>query len=245
MVVFVDVNTRQILIYDENGVRKVPFHDAHILINIIGNKKINYVTDVMETTATEVVDLVRGISGQKPITTAQRTMPPDLEETVKEASYLHSTSNGTLLIPDMDDKPAAGQKGHVRKALIRFEGRGDCKLFDEDMKEKIKKSPLLRNLIKKGTIEMIGEQKKNELRSVTKAEMATKVAQQSARDAALDAIIMDSKVGDWDGQIAGGDTAIEIDVGRRGIGGGGSGAGSPSHGASSMSELQSMIDGTM
>jgi hypothetical protein len=245
MVVFVDVNTRQILIYDENGVRKIPFHDAHILTDIVGNKKINYVTNVMETQASDVVDLVRGISGQRPLANNQKVVAPDLAENVKEASYLHSKSNGTLLIPDMDDKPAPGEKGHVRQALIRFNGTGDCKLFDDDMKEKIKKSPLLRSLIKKGTIEMVGEQRKNELLALSREQMKKTLSQQSARDAALSGIIMDGRVEDWDGGIAEGDTAIEIDVGRRGIGGGGTGAGSPSHGASSMAELESMINGTM
>lgn len=245
MVVFVDVNTRQILIYDENGVRKIPFHDAHILTDVVGNQKINYVTNVMETTAPEVVDLVRGISGQKPLDNSiQRQISPDLVENIKEASYLHSTSNGTLLIPDMDDKPVEGQKGHVRKALVRFEGMGDCKLFDDDMKEKIKKSSLFRSLIKKGTIEIIGEQKKNEFLKLLRAEMSKRLDQQSARDAALDSIIMDGRVDQWDGNIGGDDVAVPIDVGRRGVGGG-SVTGSASHGATSMSDLMGMIDGTM
>ena len=182
MVVFVDVNTRQILIYDESGVRKIPFHDAHILTDIVGNQKINYVTNIMETNAAEVVDLVRGVSGQKPLTTTQRIIPPDLAEDAQEATYLHSTSNGTLIIPDMDHQPAAGEKGFIRRALVRFEGIGDCRAFDDDMKEKIKTSSLLRSLIKKGTIEIVGEQKKNELIKILKAEMGRKLAQSSARD---------------------------------------------------------------
>ena len=244
MIVFIDVNLREIHIYSDTGIRKVPFHDAHILTSIIGNQKINYVTNVIETTADDVVNLVRGISGQQPIARTQRMITPDLE-VIKEATYLHSISKGTLLIPDMDDKPAPGEKGHVRKALMRFEGPGDCKLFDDDMKEKIKKSPMFRSLITKGKIEIVGEQKRKELLVLWKAVMNQKVAQQSARDAALDNIIMDGRVGDWNGNIAGDSSVIEIDVGRRGVGGGGAGAGSASHGATSMSELQAMIDGTM
>lgn len=239
MVIFVDVNTREIHVYSNTGIRKIPFHDAHILNEIVGNQKVKYVTNVIETDASEVINLVRGVSGQKPIARTQRTVTPDLE-VIKEATYLRSTAKGTLLIPDMDDKPAAGEKGHIRKALIRFEGHWDCKPFDDDMKEKIKKSSILRNLIKKGAIEIVGEKKKNELLVVSKAVIARKLAHDSARDAALDDIIMDGKVDDWDGNIAGGDIAIEIDVGRRGIGGGGD-----SHGAQSMSELQALIDGTM
>lgn len=241
MVIFVDVNLREIHIYSDTGIRKIPFHDAHTLTTIIGNQKINYITNIIETTAGEIVNLVRGISGQKPIARTQRNIVPDLE-IAKEATYLHSTSKGTLLIPDMDDKPAPGQKGYIRKSLIRFEGSGDCKLFDDDMKEKIKKSPMLRTLIKKGTIEIIGEQQKTEFLKQWRGELKKRAVQQSARDAALDAIIMDERVGDgnWNGEIAGDSTIIEIDVGRRGIGGGGE-----SHGATSMSELQAMIDGTM
>ena len=74
MVVFVDVNLREIHIYSENGIRKIPFHDAHILSEIVGNQQINYVTNVMETSADEVINLVRGISGQKPIAKTQRTI---------------------------------------------------------------------------------------------------------------------------------------------------------------------------
>lgn len=239
MVVFVDVNTREIHIYGDNGIQKIPFHDAHILIDIIGNQKIRYVTNVMETSAEEVVNLVRGISGQRQIASTQRVITPDLEETVQECSYLHSVSKGLLIIPDMNDSPAPGEKGHIRKALVRFEGNGDCKLFDDNMKENIKKSQLLRNLIKKGTIEIIGEKQKNKLLTIRQQDKQRILNQQSARDGALDDIIMDGPVGAWNGEIAGGDIAIEIDVGRRGIGGG-----EDSHGASTMSELQSMIDGT-
>jgi len=231
MVVFVDVNTRQILFYEESGVRKIPFHDAHILTDIVGNKKVNYVTNVIETTAVEIVDLVRGISGQKPLTATQRVIEPDLTEAAQEASYLHSTSKGTLLVSDIG---------------IRFDGYADCKIFNDDMKENVKNSSILRSLIKKGTVEIIGEQKKNELLQLWRQDMQKVVDQQSARDEALDDIIMDGPVGGWNGQIAGGDeVAIEIDVGRRGVSMRDSGAGSASHGASSMSELQSMIDGTM
>lgn len=240
MVVFVDVNIRQVLIYSETGIRKVPFHDAHILTDIIGNQKVRYVTDVLETNASEVVNLVRSISGQKPVTPpSQRAVAPDLADVVQEATYLHSTAKGTLLIPDMDDRPAEGEKGHVRQALVRFEGHGDCKLFDRDMKAKIQKSALFRGLIKKGTIEIIGEQKKNEMLGVKRAELARTASIHSARDAALNNIIMDGRVDDWDGRVGGEDIAIPLDVGRRGIGGG-----EDSHGASSMSELSAMIDGT-
>jgi len=224
MVVFVDVNKREVQIYDENGIQKIPFHDVHILRDIIGNKKINYVTNVLETTTEEVVKLVQGISGQTVTSKTQRVISPDLE-TVREATYLHSSSKGTLLVSDIN---------------IKFDGFADCKAFDDNMKENIKKSPILRSLIKKGTVKIIGESQKNELISQWKKEMQKKIDQQSARDEALDNILMDGKVSDWDGRIQGGDIAIEIDVGRRGIGGS-----EDSHGASTMSELQAMIDGAM
>jgi len=238
MVVFIDVDTREIHIYNENGIKKIPFHDAHILIDLIGNQKIRYITNVIETNAEEVVNLVKGVSGQKPISKNQSVITPDLE-IIKEAKYLHSTAKGTLIIPDMDHNASAGEKGFIRRALVRFEGVGDCKALDDDMKEKIKNSPLLRNLIKKGTVEIVGEEKKNQLLVMLKSDMTKKLVQQSKRDAALDSILMDGKVENWDGRISGGDIAIEIDVGRRGVGGGGD-----SHGAATMSELQSMIDGT-
>ena len=91
---------------------------------------------------------------------------------------------------------------------------------------------------------MVGEQKKNELLSQWRKEQQKIVDAQSARDEALDGIIMNGSISDWNGQIAGDDIAIEIDVGRRGVGGD-IGPGSASHGAQSMSELQAMIDGTM
>ena len=225
MVVFVDVNSREIHVYSEDGIKKIPFHDAHILNTIVENKKITYVTNVLETTADEVVNLVRGLSGQQPITQNQRTITPDIED-IKEATYLHSTSKGTLLVSDID---------------MRFDGFADCKIFDDNMKENIKQSPMLRSLIKKGIIEIIGEQKKNDVLAENRVDLEKKAAQQSARDEALDDIIMNEKVGDWDGQIAGDSIAIEIDASRRSFGGGSE----ESHGAATMSELQSMIDGTM
>jgi len=240
MVVFVDVNLREIHIYSDNGIKKIPFHDARLLPTVIGEGKVNYVANIIETNAEEVINLVKGLSGQQPVDQNQRVIDPDLE-VIKEDFYLHSISNGTLLIPDLDDKPAPGEKGHIQKALIRFEGIGDCKMFDDNLKEIIKKSPLFRSLIKQGKIEMVGEQRKNELMAVMKSQMAKKLAQSSARDASLDDIIMDGKVGDWNGEITVGDNAIEIDVGSPGFG---SRGGGDSHGASSMSDLMGMIDGT-
>jgi hypothetical protein len=225
MIIFVDVNLREIHVYAEDGLKKIAFHNAHTLESVIGNKKVRYITNIVETTPNEIANLVRGISGQQPLTTqTQRTIGPDLDVIIK-TEYLHSISKGTLLVSDLG---------------IRFDGSADCKPFNEKMKEQIKQSPIMRNLIKKGTLEIVGEQRKNELLIDNRKDQTKQLQRQSARDASLDAIIMKEKVGDWDGNIGMSDSAIEININPSRIGGGSA----ESHGAATMSDLQDMIDGT-
>lgn len=228
MIAFIDVNKRIVKIYDDNGIKNIPFHDIRTLQKIAQNKKIQYITNVIETEASEIVNLVLNLSGEE----GQNITPPDIDIHVPEKNYLHSKSKGTLLINDIG---------------IKFEGLSDCKLFDDSMKDNIKKSPIMHSLIKKGTIEIIDEKRKNELITEWKNEMKKAQEKYSARDEALNNILMDEKVEDWNGQIIAPDDAeeaIQIDIGRRGVGRD-AGPGSASHGAQTMSELQSMIEGTM
>ncbi|MCK5763847.1 MAG: hypothetical protein KAH05_06990 [Clostridiales bacterium] len=233
MIVFIDVELKETKIYGENGLQKIPFNDIDILSDILGHQKVKYVTNIIEAEPDKIINLIKNISTESQIVNTKQ------KDISNKNSYLHSTSKGLLIIPDMDDIPSPGEKGHIRKALVRFEGLGDCKLFDKEMKENIKKSPMLRKLIKTGSIEIIGEQKRNTFLKILQQDKQHLLKTQSARDKSLDNIIMNDKVSDWNGDIINKDKEdiVEIDVGRRSF------KKDESSGAATMSELQSMIDG--
>lgn len=213
MIVLIDTKTQNILLYKETGLVKVPFSEAVDIFEFIGNKKVTYVTNAMNVSANDIIELINSL-GIKTMSSAE----------MSSNKYLRGIYDGTI---------------YLREGL-KFEGKCDCKIIDKRMKGLLQTDDLLKKLISTGKIEIIGEVAKRRLDKENKKLTAKKVVDQQAVDARLDSIIMDGRVDDWDGTINVNDhsDAVEIDVGgesKTDIGGGAS--------VETMSELIEQMDG--
>ena len=215
MIVLIDVKTQNILLYREEGLIKIPFNEAGSIVEYIGEDKIPYVTNAMNVSSNDIINLINsmGIKSQVQVETSTN-------------KYLCGTIEGMIYINEN----------------LKFEGKYDCKLIDANMKKVIKESNLLQTLIKNRKIEIIGELKRSKLRKELKKSQENLLKNQSKRDESLDTIIMNTKVGDWDGIVSeednSNDNTIVIDLekgGRTQVGGGIS--------VNTMSELMSQIEG--
>ena len=215
MIVLIDVKNQDILLYKEEGLIRIPFNEAGSIMEHTGEDKIPYVTNAINVSSDDIINLINsmGIKSQVQVETSTN-------------KYLCGTMEGMIYINEN----------------LKFEGKYDCKLIDANMKKVIKESNLLQTLIKNRKIEIIGELKRSKLRKELKKSQENLLKNQSKRDESLDTIIMNTKVGDWDGIVSeednSNDNTIVIDLekgGRTQVGGGIS--------VNTMSELMSQIEG--
>lgn len=187
MIVMIDTKTQNILLYKENGLVKIPFTEAADIFEIIGNKKVMYVTNVMNAGANDIIGLIQSM-GIKTISAAE----------MSDNKYIHGIDEGTI---------------YLREGL-KFEGKYDCKLIDRDMKNILLGDHLMKKLISTGKLEIIGEVARRKLSKRYKKFLEGKVESQKKSDEKLSSIIMDTRVDDWDGTINVNDHvgAIEIDI---------------------------------
>ncbi len=198
MIVLIDVKTQNILLYREEGLIRIPFNEAGSIIEYIGESKVPYVTNAMNVSSNDIINLINsmGIKSQVQVETSTN-------------KYLCGTVEGMIYINEN----------------LKFEGRYDCKLIDENMKKNIKESSLLQTLIKNKKIEIIGELRRKSLL----------LKKESKKEAELNNIIVDRDSLDDNNSN---DNAIVIDLekgGRTQVGGGAS--------VNTMSELMDQIEG--
>ena len=166
MLVLIDLNKENIILYGEKGITSIPFYEAEALSSYSKNEKIFYITQALETNAQEVIKLVNQVKGQK--------SNSDVPETNINL-YLHSVSPGTVYINEN----------------FNFKGKYDCKLIDDEIKEIMETSPLLKSLIKDNKIKIIGEKSKQTLLQELKEEQNKIKELKEKEDAKLDALLLD------------------------------------------------------
>jgi hypothetical protein len=122
------------------------------------------------------------------------------EETIQDSdtTYLHGIGDGTIYIDD----------------TLKFEGKFDCKIIDQQMTQIVKANPILQDLIKNRKIEIIGEKTKRKLMQEFRKFNVQQLGKQKLIDKQLDNIILKTKVADWDGNVEDRthEDAISIDV---------------------------------
>jgi hypothetical protein len=149
MIVLIDVENKIINLYNECGLKKIPFKDSYILQQY--SEPIYYITNAIETTSDQIIDFISDIQEENHIQDDTIRFSNELiekNELIEENYYLHNVSEKTSCIPDLN---------------IYFKGKYDCKLLDDKFKYVVQKSKVLQNLIKIGELEIIGENKKREL----------------------------------------------------------------------------------
>lgn len=169
MILFLDAQNSIIELYNEEGVVRIPFQDAGQLYNYIEeNQNILYITNAVQTTPIEVVNMIKSMG---------IVVQDDLfvDTGVK---YLRSPFQGTIYINE----------------FLKFEGEFDIKLIDEAMAQTIKTNQLLQQLIKNKKIEVIGERRRGKLMMKYKSSQEQKLSKQAEIDAGLDSIIVKTSV---------------------------------------------------
>lgn len=217
MIVLLDIERQMLILYGAKGMAEVPFSQAASMYDYLEGDTVLYVTNAMEINPSEIMNLIKG-------------MGVNIQDDVVETGikYLHAPGEGSIYINEN----------------LQFKGRFDCKMIDQRMTELIEKSPLLQNLISKKKIEIIGERKRASLNRKYKQVQQHQLQVQQNADAALDSMIIQGSVADFDGTlptVAGHESAIVIDIDRGGRVGTGSGGLGPTF--NTMSELMDNIDG--
>jgi len=215
MILFLNVNSNMIELYNEEGVVKIPFIDAVQLYNYVEeNNDILYVTNAVQTGPTEVVNMIKSMG----IAVKEQDIPIDTG-----MKYLYSPEKGTIYINE----------------FLKFEGEFDIKLIDQEMTQTIQSNRLLQQLIKNKKIQVIGEIKRRKVMMNYKSHQESLLDKQKKIDEGLDSIIVSTSV---ENALENGivdtnhESAVEINILS-------SGASVDSGGMKTMSELMNNIEG--
>jgi hypothetical protein len=218
MIVLLDTEKQTLTLYGKKGMVEIPFTQAASMYDYLQSDNVLYITNAMEVNASEILKVIKsmGVVIQDDI----------VQET--GVKYLHAPGEASVYIEEH----------------LQFKGKYDCKMIDANLTQLIEGSPLLQNLIRNKKIEIIGERKRASLARQYKQVQNHQVQQQQNADAALDNMIIQGSVADFDGNlpsVAGHESAIVVDIDRGGRIGTGAGGVGPSF--NTMSELMDNIDG--
>ena len=194
MIVFLDVDKQMIDLYHKDGITNIPFTQANNLMRYMGEKKVMYVTNATETNAEEIINLIGSMGFDTGISMAMMN---------SNNEYIHANADGTIYINDE----------------LKFEGKFDCKLVDEKMKNTIKRTPIVARLLADNKLTILNEFQKDVLMEEFKGFKQEQIQKQVAADARLDSIILKDKVADWDGNILDtrADDPVEINLESEGL----------------------------
>jgi hypothetical protein len=195
MIVLIDTEKQAVHIYGENGVKTIMFDKIGSLSSYIGDKSVYYVTNAVETTANDIINLVCDITGIE-VQPEQQIIIPDDSQT-----YLHYDGNGSMIISDVN---------------LKLEGKFDVRPIDDKMQLIIARSSMLQKLMKNGKVKVINSQKKKELDIGRKQWLLKKEEIEKTQDSALDDIIVDrstlTKTNSSKPTLASKHDAIEVDI---------------------------------
>ncbi len=140
IILFLNVNSNMIELYNEKGMTEISFQNARQLYSYVEeNSNILYITNAVQTNSTEVINMIKNmgiIVEDKPIVVQEKK------------TYIHVA--GEEIIP-IDD-------------LLRFRGHYDAHPLTSDLVQKIKDTPLLQLLIKNKKLELITSSERKKLK---------------------------------------------------------------------------------
>lgn len=182
MLVIIDIEQYLIYIYTKNGMQTLSLDQIEQIQEAIGDNLVYYVTNAVEADGPDIINLVNGLSG-KPAMSKQ-----SYDNGVK---YLKSNLSGLVIIPNPEAK---GEEAKI--PLITFNGKNDCRPYDEEM---VNKSSLLKTLIQNKKIEIVGSSgMKNALEKYQKENLKKLKKHKDAEDKQLSSIILDKPVSQFD-----------------------------------------------
>ena len=224
MIVLLDVKEQNILLYKEDGLIKIPFNEASNIVEHMGeNNKITYITNAIKVNSVDIINLIKNLG-------IKVNELNDVE--TSKNKYLCGTVDGMTYIDEN----------------LKFQGKYDCKLIDDNMRNTIKQNPLLQTLIKNNKIKIIGEIGRSKLLKELKILQKKEFEEQEKKAKKMDKLLQKTKnkgsiiVGDMDDDEDNDGDVIVIDLKKEGegkrisIGGGAS--------VNTMSELMEQIEGS-
>ena len=164
MIALLDVERGIVTLYGDNGSKIIPFREIENIKNIV-DERVYYITAATEVNVDDVVALVQSID-------IKDSYPDEIET---GESYIHSSTEETIVIDEE----------------LSFKGKFDIKAFDDEMKEIIEDKPLVKQLIKMGKIEIIGQRERKSLSYQIKEKQEKEIQLQKIQDEKLDAILVD------------------------------------------------------
>ncbi|MCF7796055.1 hypothetical protein K9M42_03095 [Patescibacteria group bacterium] len=172
-IVLLDIDENKIYIYNKNGEKVFNINNFSKIKKCLGNDNFYYITDAMEANVNDLKELLNYDDNDN---NNDKNEKVDLSDKL----FIHPTVKGLLRISEK----------------ISFKGKHDGRLYDEQMKKFIEKTPKMKQSLDKGFLEIISydEMKKyiNEYKEVQK-----KVDErQKQKDKALDDILVDGSVKD-------------------------------------------------
>jgi len=96
MIVFLDTQNNTITVYRDDGVLRIPFEKAGALYKLNENEKIIYVTNAVETSAEDIVQLISSL-GIKVQSGGDVVLPPQPQE---DYEVLRSTSKAIMKLTE-------------------------------------------------------------------------------------------------------------------------------------------------
>lgn len=151
MVIFLDIKKRCVKVYSESGTRTIDFDNIRLLNDIIGNGKALYVLKADTVSAKQIIETVESIRGQ----IKQQNMDSG------EVMFVRNGTFGALTIPGIYNKLTK-----ISEDVI-FKNSTDAKVlkdFHRDYgKDIFETSPVMRNLLKNGKLQIVSESELNEV----------------------------------------------------------------------------------
>jgi len=178
IIIFLDINKQHIEIFNSNGSVIVPFSKIDTLKDINIDEPVYYITDAIETSIDEIINMVYSIEGVEEVTNKVNNQNNKI---YSNNQYIHSSENKNIIIDEN----------------FYFRGRYDIKLIDDNLKKSIQSNKKVQQMINKGYLEIIDEQQKQKVLKEMLKEQEEKDKKQEEKDKKIDEMVLDKPVSDF------------------------------------------------
>jgi len=132
--VFLNMNTRKLEVYDKSGMKNLPFSGINNIKNILGKEEVLYITNATKVPTTKIINAIFSLNKQ--------TVESAIQE--QKELYIRSTAKGNIIIQDLN---------------LEFKGPTDFKplnlVFEKFGKNILESHPVIRKLMSNGQLEIL------------------------------------------------------------------------------------------
>jgi len=201
MVCFVNMKQESIIFYTDSGSRKFNIKDISNIRALMGNEQIYYVTAAKMVSSIDIIGMLQNKSPIKGQSQSANKLPIG-----NDVQYLRSKFPYELIVP----KPNPKNNEDAKVPLLEFKNQYHCILYDDRVKKIVYESDILKLLIKKGDVELIGYEQSIQYNAIYQQQLKLS---KKREDALLDDMIIDSRVKDFSVDREKDDDMSDIDLG--------------------------------